>query len=86
MAMASENSARGQPNSIATGSWNTPNEARMAKPTSTTRLPARRTGVMTAERWVSTPEAPSNHAADCEVFRPSALRPDDEAIVSVRRA
>src|SRR5690349_13729419 len=50
--MARENSARGQLNSMAMGSWKTPKEARMAKPTSTTRLPARRTGVMRGERWI----------------------------------
>ena len=51
MAIARENSARGQPNCSAIGIWNTPKLARMPKPTSTMRQLARRTGVMRGERW-----------------------------------
>ena len=45
MAMASENSARGQPNCSAIGIWNTPKLARMPKPTSSTTQLAISTGV-----------------------------------------
>src|SRR6056297_389558 len=46
MAMASENSARGQSNSSAMGIWNTPNDARIAKEIIRMVQPAIRTGVM----------------------------------------
>ena len=46
MAIASENSARAQPNSSAIGIWNTPKLARMAKPSISTTHPAIRTGVI----------------------------------------
>ena len=45
MAMASENSARGQPNSSPMGIWNTPKLARMAKPSIMMKHPTSRTGV-----------------------------------------
>jgi len=45
MAMASENSALGQPNSLAMGSWNTPKLARIEKPTIRMIQPEIRTGV-----------------------------------------
>ena len=45
MAMASENSARGQPNCSEMGIWNSPKLARMPKPTSRITQLATRTGV-----------------------------------------
>ena len=50
MAMASENSARGQPNSSAMGIWNTPKEARTAKLSIRMMQPPTRTGVMRGAR------------------------------------
>ena len=45
IAMASENSALGQPNSSAIGIWNTPKLARIAKPSRMMMDPPIRTGV-----------------------------------------
>lgn len=54
MAIASENSARGQPNWLAMGIWNTPKLARTPKPTRRISEAAIRVGVMmrTAEAEV----------------------------------
>lgn len=49
IAIASENSARGQLNSWAMGNWNTPKAARTAKVISMTRQLAMRTGVTVRE-------------------------------------
>ncbi len=46
IAMASENSTRAQPNSAATGIWNTPKLARIAKDSIRTTQPAIRMGVI----------------------------------------
>ena len=50
MAMASENSARGQPNSPAMGIWNSPKLARMPKFTRRMTQPATITGVKSVAR------------------------------------
>lgn len=50
--MASENSARGQPNSVAMGIWNIPKLARMAKDSINTTQPAIRTGVTRGDFWL----------------------------------
>lgn len=65
IAMAMEKSARGQPNSVAMGIWNIPNDPRMAKPVITMTQPAIRTGVNRADlvcmgRVFQTPAPMSN--------------------------
>ena len=52
IAMAMENSARGQPNSSATGIWNTPKAERAAKLINRIAQPARRTGVIRRSRGI----------------------------------
>ena len=47
--MAMEKSARGQPNSVAMGSWNSPKLARMPNPISKIMDAAIRTGVKTGD-------------------------------------
>ena len=72
MAMASENSARGQPNSVEMGIWKTPKLARIAKPIIRTMQPPIRTGVS------------SGAGADCarvvmwRRFRVGALRSNQD--------
>ena len=93
IAMARENSARGQPNSSAIGIWNTPNVARMAKPTRMTMQPAMRTGVTReAERGSRRGSHCWRHVAHAagEVNRHSVTRyftcPDAGAPVSGRNS
>jgi hypothetical protein len=52
-AMAKENSARAQPNSSATGIWNSPKAERIAKLRSRIAQPATSTGVMSEAREAS---------------------------------